>query len=145
MAAPRREIVDPALRRLAVEAQQTKRDSVDGAIAFATFVPRASRQLAIRALTAYQVAFDYIDTISEQPSPDPIANGYRLNTALLDALEADAAGAGAPGAGEASAAERAHHPDYYAHHSRATRTPAICGISLTPAAPLWAGSLHMPR
>jgi tetraprenyl-beta-curcumene synthase len=109
------EIVDPALRRLAVEAQQTKRDSVDGAIAFATFVPRASRQLAIRALTAYQVAFDYIDTISEQPSPDPIANGYRLNAALLDALATDASGA--PGASETSAAERAHHPDYYAHHS----------------------------
>lgn len=127
------EIVDPALRRLAVEAQQTKRDSVDGAIAFATFVPRASRQLAIRALTAYQVAFDYIDTISEQPSPDPIANGYRLNAALLDALETGAVGdalgtlggcEGSAGWGEMSAGGGAEpagggagHPDYYAHHS----------------------------
>ena len=53
----------------------------------------------MRALTAYQVAFDYIDTISEQPSSDPVANGRHLNQALHTALE--------PGG---------VHLDYYAHH-----------------------------
>jgi tetraprenyl-beta-curcumene synthase len=94
------EILDPALRRYAVEAQRTKRDSIEGAIAFATFAPRSSREAVVRALTAYQVAFDYIDTVSEQPNADPIANGLRLNQALLRALE--------PGS---------EHLDYYAHHS----------------------------
>jgi tetraprenyl-beta-curcumene synthase len=94
------EILDPALRKLAVEAQCTKRDSLEGAVAFATFAPRASRHMVIRALTAYQVAFDYIDTLSEQPNADPIANGHRLNEALLHALETGGS-----------------HPDYYAHHS----------------------------
>lgn len=94
------EIRDPALRRHAVEAQRTKRDSLEGAMAFATFAPRASRGAVVRALTAYQVAFDYIDTVSEQPNADPIANGRRLNQALLRALE--------PGGA---------HLDYYAHHN----------------------------
>lgn len=94
------EIRDPALRRHAVEAQRTKRDSLEGAMAFATFAPRASRDALVRALTAYQVAFDYIDTVSEQPNADPIANGRRLNEALLRALE--------PGG---------THLDYYAHQN----------------------------
>jgi tetraprenyl-beta-curcumene synthase len=95
------EILDPALRRLAFEAQDTRRESLEGAVAFATFVPRASRAVVVRAITAYQLAFDYIDTISEQPGTDPIVNGRRLNQALLRALDS-----GAP------------HLDYYAHHSQ---------------------------
>ncbi len=94
------EIVDPALRRLAWEAQRSKRESIEGAVAFATFVPRASREIVIRAITAYQVAFDYIDTVSEQPGADPIANGCRLNQALLHALE-----------------PKGPRFDYYANHS----------------------------
>jgi tetraprenyl-beta-curcumene synthase len=95
------EILDPALRKLAWEAQRGKHESIEGAVAFATFVPQASRAIVVRAITAYQVAFDYIDTISEQPGADPIVNGLRLNQALLHALEPE----GPP-------------CDYYAHHSR---------------------------
>jgi tetraprenyl-beta-curcumene synthase len=101
------EIIDPALRKLAFEAQRGKYESIEGAVAFATFVPPASRAIAIRAITAYQVAFDYIDTISEQPGADPVANGHRLNQALLHALEPD---------GGSHATELGHY-DYYAHHS----------------------------
>lgn len=95
------EILDPALRRLAREAQRGKHESVEGAVAFATFVPRGSREIVIRAITAYQVAFDYLDTLCEQPGTDPIANGLRLNQALLHAL--------GPRQGPCF--------DYYAHHS----------------------------
>jgi tetraprenyl-beta-curcumene synthase len=93
------EIPDPTLRRLAFEAQHTKRENLDGVAAFAAFVPPACRVSVVRALTAYQVAFDYIDTISEQPNIDPITNGRHLNQALCVALE--------PGIA---------HLDYYAHH-----------------------------
>jgi tetraprenyl-beta-curcumene synthase len=92
------EILDPALRRLACHAQSAKRESLEGAIAFATFAPPAHRALVTRAITAYQVAFDYIDELSEQPGADPIANGQRLNQALLHALEPERP-----------------HLDYYAH------------------------------
>jgi tetraprenyl-beta-curcumene synthase len=99
------EILDPALRRFAYDAQRTKRESLEGAIAFATFTPRASREAAIRAITAYQVAFDYIDEISEQTGADPIANGHRLNQALLHALE-----------------PAAPQLDYYAHNRQCEDT-----------------------
>jgi hypothetical protein len=41
-------------------------------VAFAAFVPGPDRRPVIRALTAYQVIFDYLDTLAEQPNADPI-------------------------------------------------------------------------
>ena len=99
------EILDPALRRLACRAQRSKRESLEGAIAFATFAPPAHRAGVTRAITAYQVAFDYLDELSEQPGADPIANGRRLNQALLRALEPEQP-----------------HLDYYAHDCRCQDT-----------------------
>ncbi len=105
------EILDPALRRLARQAQLRKRESLEGAIAFATFAPPAHRALVTRAITAYQVAFDYIDELSEQPGADPIANGERLNQALLHALEPEQP-----------------HLDYYAHGPRREDTGYLCDL-----------------
>jgi tetraprenyl-beta-curcumene synthase len=105
------EILDPALRRLACQAQRSKRESLEGAIAFATFAPPAHRALVTRAITAYQVAFDYIDELSEQPGADPIANGERLNQALLHALEPEQP-----------------HLDYYAHDRRSEDTGYLCDL-----------------
>jgi tetraprenyl-beta-curcumene synthase len=82
-----RAIKDPVLRRLALDAQHSKRRSLEGAVAFAAFVPRAFRAPVITALATYQVIFDYLDTLSEQPNTDPIANGRQLNQALLAALD----------------------------------------------------------
>lgn len=81
-----RAIEDPVLRSLALEAQREKRRSLEGAVAFATFVPRASQRRVVAALVAFQLIFDYLDTVSEQPHEDPIANGRQLNEALLAAL-----------------------------------------------------------
>lgn len=94
-----RAIVDPVLRDLALEAQRAKQRSLEGAVAFAAFVPRAAQRPIISALAAYQVIFDYLDTLAEQPNADPIKNGRQLNQALLSALE-----------------PRRTHFDYYAHH-----------------------------
>jgi tetraprenyl-beta-curcumene synthase len=94
------EIRDPVLRRLALDSQHSKRKSLEGAVAFAAFVPRPGRRAVIRALTAYQVIFDYLDTLSEQPNADPINNGRQLNQALLTAVE-----------------PQSPCFDYYAHHA----------------------------
>ncbi len=94
------EIRDPVLRRLALDSQHAKRKSLEGAVAFAAFVPRPGRRPVIRALTAYQVIFDYLDTLSEQPNADPIVNGRQLNQALLTAVQ-----------------PQGSSMDYYAHHS----------------------------
>jgi len=92
-------IPDPALREQARRALD-KRGNIEGAAAFAAFVPRARRGAAAQALAAFQSAYNYLDVLGEQPSADPVANGRRLHEALLVALEGPAAA----------------HPDYYEHH-----------------------------
>jgi tetraprenyl-beta-curcumene synthase len=84
-------IPDPLLRRLAFDAHNTKSDNLLGAAAFAAFAPEAHREGVVRALIAFQTAFDYLDTLSEQPHHDPIANGRQLNRALHAAVEPGAA------------------------------------------------------
>jgi tetraprenyl-beta-curcumene synthase len=93
-------ITDPELCGLALDALG-KRGNVEGAAAFAAFVPRARRSAVVRALVALQAAYDYADTLAEQPSRDPVGNARRLHSALAVALD--------PGAA---------HPDYYERHPR---------------------------
>jgi tetraprenyl-beta-curcumene synthase len=93
------QIPDPGLRRLALLTQRAERGNLEGAAAFAVLVPRVHRRRVVRAVVAFQAAYDYIDTLAEQPSSDPIANARQLHLALLSALEPDRA-----------------HPDYYEHH-----------------------------
>jgi tetraprenyl-beta-curcumene synthase len=79
-------IPDPALRHIALRAHSEKRGNLEGAAAFAAFAQPAGRHAAVRAMVAYQTMFDYLDELSEEPSEDPIANGRRLNGALLAAI-----------------------------------------------------------
>jgi tetraprenyl-beta-curcumene synthase len=88
------------LRRLALITQRSQRGNLEGAAAFAVLVPRAHRARVVRAVVAFQSTYDYIDTLAEQPSADPVANGRQLHLALLTALSPDR-----------------EHSNYYAHHS----------------------------
>ena len=81
-----REIPDPVLRRLALHAQR-KRGNIEGAAAFATFVPRADRAAVLHAAVAFQAAYDYLDVLAEQPQADPVAGARALHQALLHALD----------------------------------------------------------
>jgi tetraprenyl-beta-curcumene synthase len=94
-------IPDHVLRRLALENLHEERRNLDGAAAFAAFVPTARRGSVVRAQVAFQAAYDYVDTLSEQHSHDPVRNGDRLHRALLAALDPKLEGV-----------------DYYAHHVR---------------------------
>ncbi len=91
------EIPNAELRRLALESHQSKWCNVEGAAAFAIFAPPAYRQVAIRALVTFQRAYDYADTLAEQPAYDPVANGRLVHQPLAVALD-----------------QTARHPDYYA-------------------------------
>ncbi len=93
-----RAIPDPTLRRLALETISDKRGNLDGAAAFAAFVPFSRRAAVVRSLLAFQAAYDFADTLSEQPSEDPAANARMLHEALLVAVK-----------------PTADHRDYYAH------------------------------
>jgi tetraprenyl-beta-curcumene synthase len=90
-------IADPALRRFALEAQHTKRGNVEGSAAFAVLAPAGHRAAVVRAQVAFQSIYDYVDTLSEQPTANPVLNGRQLHQALLVALDPSAV-----------------HPDYYA-------------------------------
>jgi tetraprenyl-beta-curcumene synthase len=94
------QIPDPMLRQLALITQRVERGNYEGAAAYAVLVPRAYRARVVRAVVAFQATYDYVDTLSEQPSADPIANGRRLHSALLTALD--------PGS---------DHADYYEYSS----------------------------
>ncbi len=98
-----RQIPDPALRRQALATHLQKWGNIEGAAAFATLAPHPRRPTVVRALVAIQAAYDYADTLAEQPSSDPQTNGHQLHRALMAALRPDTA-----------------HPDYYAHHPHRT-------------------------
>ncbi len=97
-AARAREIPDPRLRRVASDALR-KWGNVEGAAAFAAFVPRRHRAAAARAMVCFQGAYDYLDMLAELPGADPAGNGLRLHRALLVALD-----------------PAADHLDYYERH-----------------------------
>ncbi len=63
------EIPDPVLRQLALHSHNHKLENLEGAAAFATFVKPDQRAVVVRALVAFQAAYDYADIVSEQPSP----------------------------------------------------------------------------
>jgi tetraprenyl-beta-curcumene synthase len=77
-----RAIPDPRLRELALSTQRRERGNTEGAAAFATLAAHAARERVVRAATAFQTAYDYLDTLAEQPCRDPRANGLRLHLAL---------------------------------------------------------------
>ena len=62
------------LRQLALDALD-KRGNIEGAAAFAAFVPLARRAKATRATSAFQAAYNLLDMLGEQPSPDPVRDG----------------------------------------------------------------------
>jgi tetraprenyl-beta-curcumene synthase len=93
------QIPDRTLREAALDAILTKGDILEGAVAFAVLAPPATQRVVVRAITAFEVAFDYLDTLMEMPSPDPIANTHRLGQALPALFQSDLT-----------------HPSYYEHH-----------------------------
>jgi tetraprenyl-beta-curcumene synthase len=93
-----RAIPDPVLRSDAIEGL-TKRGNLEGAALFAVLAPRSRRRETVRALVAFQTAYNYLDTVAERASADPIANGRQLHQALSIALD-----------------PAARQPDYYALH-----------------------------
>jgi tetraprenyl-beta-curcumene synthase len=80
-------IPDPALRAHALGTLRSESFSALGAALVATTSSRTEPAL-VRLLVALQVAWDYIDTLAEQPVADPIGNGTQLHRALVDALSA---------------------------------------------------------
>lgn len=71
-------IPDPALREHALENLRDAAAHVQVAGLILTLAPRPHRARAVVAAVALEVAFDYLDTLTEQPTADPVGNGHRL-------------------------------------------------------------------
>ncbi len=80
------EIPDPLLREAALSALRKKGANAEATAVFAILAPRARRPGMVRAMTALQVAIDYLDTLGEQPLEDPLASGLTLHRALVAAV-----------------------------------------------------------
>jgi len=95
-------IPDPILRRQARAALRNERLNSEGAALFAVIAPWRRTATVARLLVAFQVMYDYLDTLTEQPSLTPLANARQLHRALHTTV-------GAP----------PPHDGYYALHTRA--------------------------
>lgn len=93
-------IPDPVLRRDALFTHATKSRHAEGLAAFAVLAPPARRQEVVRATVAFEAMLDYLDTVSERPGVDPLANGLQLHRAFEVAVDVNTEPA-----------------DYYALHS----------------------------
>lgn len=79
-------IPDRTLREQALATLASERLSAAGAALFAATTPRRRDPALVRALVAYQVACDYLDTLAEDPGADLVADGAQLHRALADAV-----------------------------------------------------------
>jgi tetraprenyl-beta-curcumene synthase len=83
-------IPDPLLRADALTSHHDKGSNSEGLAALAVLAPPRARAPLARSLVAYQLMLDYLDGVSERPSPDPLANGLALHRAFEVALDPDA-------------------------------------------------------
>nr|WP_246344582.1 DUF2600 family protein [Conexibacter arvalis] len=81
-------IPDCELRALALATIAGEAANAEAAAAFATLAPRVHQRTTIELLVAWQLLYDYLDTLGERPSTDPRRDGLRLHRALAVALGA---------------------------------------------------------
>jgi tetraprenyl-beta-curcumene synthase len=94
-----RAIPDPTLRTHALTKLHDEDFNAQVAATLAVLVRRPLRRRVVAAIVAFQVMYDYLDALSEQPVEDPLGNGRQLFRAFTDAL-----------------APNAEPVDYYRHH-----------------------------
>ncbi len=87
------EIGDRHLRELAIEKLQAEHFNAEVAATLATLAPEAHRSRTIEAIVAFEVLYDYLDGLTEEPSADdPLESGWRLYrgfTAVFDGATPD--------------------------------------------------------
>jgi tetraprenyl-beta-curcumene synthase len=83
-------IPDQALRHDALFSHRTKSRHAEGLAAFAVLAPAVHRHAVVRATVAFEVMLDYLDTVSEHPSDDAVANSLKLHRAFTVAVDLEA-------------------------------------------------------
>jgi tetraprenyl-beta-curcumene synthase len=80
---------DAPIRQDALSALERKRGHTDGAALF-SILPRARNRSLLRLLVAYEIAWDFLDSVNEHGAPAGQANGRQLHRALIEALDPNA-------------------------------------------------------
>jgi len=94
-------IADPVFRDHALSTLSDEQLNVEAATVFALLAPVRAQRTVVRLCVAFQALFDLLDTLGEQPVPDPLAHNLALHGAMSAVLD----GAGTP------AEWLAHFPD----------------------------------
>ena len=92
-------IPDAAFRDIANATLANEGLNAEGAALFAVLAPWRRRRAAVLLLVRFQLLYDYLDALTEQPVPEPIRTSLQLHRSLTAAL-----GGRAPTEG------------YFAHH-----------------------------
>jgi tetraprenyl-beta-curcumene synthase len=80
------EIPDDTLRAHAMYKLTRERLNPEAAAFFAVLAPRRHRRGLVRLMVDFQIAYDYLDAINEQPDTASVRNGLQLHRALSDAV-----------------------------------------------------------
>lgn len=75
-------IPDPTLRAHALHKLETEHLTAEGAAAFAILAAAGSRRSVVRLCVAFEVMYDYLDALAEQPVANQLANNRQLYRAL---------------------------------------------------------------
>jgi tetraprenyl-beta-curcumene synthase len=86
-----RRIPNQMLRRHATNQLAGERLNPEAAALFSVLAPRGSRRRVARLIVAYQVLYDYLDAVNEEPSLAELPCGLQLHRALTDAVLPDRA------------------------------------------------------
>jgi len=79
-------IHDPVLRALALAKLEEEGFNAEAAAMLATIATRKHRRRVVEAIVALEVMYDYLDGLTESPSPQMPADGGHLFTAFTDAV-----------------------------------------------------------
>jgi hypothetical protein len=80
-------IPDGALKALALDKLAGEHFNAQVAATLATLAPLRHRSAVTEAIVAYQVMYDYLDGLTEQPVPEHLRSNLCLYRAFTDALE----------------------------------------------------------
>jgi tetraprenyl-beta-curcumene synthase len=79
-------IPDGPIREDALDSIDRKRENADGAALF-WILPRRRDPNLLRLLVAYQIIWDFLDSVSERGACEGTVNGRQLHRALVEALD----------------------------------------------------------
>jgi tetraprenyl-beta-curcumene synthase len=79
-------IPDPTLRAHALYKLTRERMNPEAAVFFAVLAPRRRWRPLVRLMVDFQIAYDYLDAINEEPETAYVRNGLQLHRALGDAV-----------------------------------------------------------